>query len=143
MKRKCEYFKRASLEFEKGRMRYSAASEFHAETEGISDEQEELLNVVIRNQINLARRHRSASLKAKNKSIVLVALVFFFSVCQFPNLLMNLLQAIKWNTFKIEFYMFFNSISNFLIIVNVSFNFCFFGFFDKIFRNRFKQTFWL
>ncbi len=79
----------------------------------------------------------------KNKSTMLVVIVFFFLVCQFPTLLLNLVETELFNYHKYKehlFYFHFVELSKLLLIINLSFNFAFFYLFSKKFRTSLKNV---
>ena len=86
----------------------------------------------------------------KNTTRMLVSIVFFFFFCQLPNLFLNVYEAVRWdpersfyNPNHTEYYLFFITISKFLIILSLSFNFLFYCCFNEKFKVIFKQKFYL
>ena len=104
----------------------------------------------IENEVN-----KNGILRAGRTTItcMLIAVVFFFFMCQFPNLVMHILTAINHKDsnydneydsnpyFSSKFYNYGIVISKFLLFVNLSFNFSFYCFFSEQFRNVFWETY--
>jgi len=94
-------------------------------------------------EINLTNNKpakRIQKFKMKNKSTMLVSIVFFFLICQFPTLLLHLIETeIFGADYKEQtFYIYLAEISKIFLIINLSFNFSFFYLFSKKFRSNLK-----
>ena len=83
----------------------------------------------------------------KNISIMLIAVVFFFFICQFPNLIVHIIQSMVCTSQPTNFctessiYKYSLVVCKFLLICNLSFNFAFYCLFSQKFREVFKETF--
>ena len=80
-----------------------------------------------------------------NVTLMLIAVVFFFFICQFPTLVLHI--ALVWicssefpNCSGSIFYQYSFSISKFLLICNLSFNFVIYCLFSEKFRHVLKET---
>jgi len=94
-------------------------------------------------EINLTNNKpakRIQKFKMKNKSTMLVSIVFFFLICQFPTLLLHLIETEIFGVDYKEqtFYIYLAEISKIFLIINLSFNFSFFYLFSKKFRSNLK-----
>jgi hypothetical protein len=77
----------------------------------------------------------------KNKSTMLVAIVFFFLICQFPTLILHLIETESFGQNYKEhlFYFHLVELSKLLLIINLSFNFAFFYLFSQKFRSNLRD----
>ena len=97
-----------------------------------------------------ANRRRQSRFENTNKTVMLVGVVCFFLVCQFPSLFLHLydsLRDISQNSDLNEIdenyftYRYFLEISKLLSVFNLSFNFAFFYLFSKRFRKDLRSFF--
>jgi hypothetical protein len=83
---------------------------------------------------------------SKNITIMLIAVVCFFFVCQFPNLIVHIFQSMICSSIPSictdsNVYKYSIVTCKFLLICNLSFNFAFYCLFSEKFREVFKETF--
>ena len=81
-----------------------------------------------------------------NITIMLIAVVFLFFICQFPNLILHIIQSIYCSTEKTRcinsgLYQYCYVIIKFLLIINLSFNFACYCLFSEKFREVLKEKF--
>jgi hypothetical protein len=89
-------------------------------------------------------RLQKAKIKNLNISIMLIAMVTFFLICQSPSLALNMNEALKDNSlnmFNESEYVYGNEIAKVFLIINSSWNCTLFYLFSKRFRNDFKRAF--
>lgn len=81
-----------------------------------------------------------------NVTIMLLAVVFFFFICQFPNLIMHIItsmmcSSVNSNCSHNGLYQYSLAISKLLLICNLSFNFVIYCLFSEKFREVLFETF--
>ena len=81
-----------------------------------------------------------------NVTIMLLAVVFFFFICQFPNLILHIITSMICSSENSKcsrngFYQYSLAISKLLLIFNLSFNFVIYCLFSEKFREVLKETF--
>lgn len=77
-------------------------------------------------------------------TIMLIAVVFLFFLCQFPNLILHIIQSMYCNQLGCRTWAFYHYgmiISKFLLICNLSFNFACYCVFNEKFREVFYEKF--
>lgn len=86
---------------------------------------------------------RSNKLGRTKVTCMLVAVVFLFFICQFPNLIIHILESLNTNRDfeKSAWYNYGLIISKFLIIINLSFNFSCYCLFSEQFREVLYEIF--
>lgn len=92
--------------------------------------------------------NKSVSKKAggMNITIMLIAVVFLFFICQFPNLIIHIIQSMLCSIenkrcISSGLYQYSLAICKMLLIVNLSFNFACYCLFSEKFRQVLKETF--
>ena len=95
-------------------------------------------------------KQKSSGPKAKaggmNVTIMLLAVVFFFFICQFPNLILHIITSMICTGENAKcsssgFYQYSLAISKLLLICNLSFNFIIYCLFSEKFREVLYETF--
>ena len=92
---------------------------------------------------NTNKTHTLNSAKSRNTTLMLVTVVFFFFVCQFPNLVVNIIQSMMCSSTEsarntcehMLTYKYSLVVCKFLLICNLSFNFVIYCLFNNKFRN--------
>jgi hypothetical protein len=103
-------------------------------------------------RIELSSNNKNQNVKkqiktgGKNITIMLIAVVFFFFICQFPNLIVHIFQSMICSSIPSicadsNVYKYSIVTCKFLLICNLSFNFAFYCLFSEKFREVFKETF--
>jgi hypothetical protein len=89
--------------------------------------------------VNQLRRQES-KFEKKNKTLMLITVVFFFLICQSPTLLLHLIESFDQNYKNHWYYAHLVEFSKLLLIVNLSFNFAIFYLFSKRFRQALAEV---
>ena len=96
-------------------------------------------------KINSKRKKMNTNVGGSNVTIMLIAIVFFFFICQFPNLLLHIVQTMKCSTQDYcnqkNFFLYGIEVAKFLLISNLSFNFIIYCLFSKKFREVIIEIF--
>ena len=87
----------------------------------------------------LHAKKKESKFESKNKSLMLIAVVFFFLICQLPTLLLNLIESLDQSYKSKWYYVHLVEFSKLLLIINLSFNFAIFYLFSKRFRQTLKD----
>jgi len=84
---------------------------------------------------------KSQRFEMKSKSTMLIAIVFFFLICQFPTLILHLIETESFGQNYKEhlFYFHLVELSKLLLVINLSFNFAFFYLFSQKFRSNLRD----
>lgn len=92
----------------------------------------------IRSKLSITKRIKT---KFENRSttLMLISFVFFFLICQFPTLLLNLIESLDQSYKAKWYYLHLVEFSKLLLIINLSFNFAIFFLFSKRFRQTLKN----
>jgi hypothetical protein len=97
---------------------------------------------LLSNNSPLNRMKTKKNFEMKKKSTMLVAIVFFFLICQFPTLILHLIETESFGQNYKEhlFYFHLVELSKLLLIINLSFNFAFFYLFSNKFRSNLRNV---
>lgn len=103
------------------------------------------------NSIQSIRRRRTISnsrsqkrIGGSNITIMLIAIVFFFFICQLPTLILHIIQSMECSNKSQKcqntpFTLYSQILSKFLLIINLSFNFVFYCLFSEKYRTVLKE----
>ena len=99
------------------------------------------LRIIMSKNSTSSNQIKTQSFEMKSKSTMLVAIVFFFLICQFPTLILHLIETESFGQNYKEhlFYFHLVELSKLLLIINLSFNFAFFYLFSQKFRSNLRD----
>lgn len=92
-----------------------------------------------------SKKFKSSKLGRTKVTCMLIAVVFLFFICQFPNLVLHIFQAMNSNNQsenhfeQTAFYRYGLIFAKFLLIINLSFNFSCYCFFSEKFREVLQE----
>ncbi len=98
--------------------------------------------ITFANTSSTSHFYKNDKIEVKNKSTMLIAIVFFFLICQFPTLILHLIETETFGQNYKEhlFYFYLVELSKLLLIINLSFNFAFFYLFSQKFRSNLRNV---